>query len=461
MNVLICACLCNVQEVAQSLALEKVNQRLLGGVSTEKGNPVEMGRMKRNEGDINKLKEDYRALLSAYEAAKIEADHAKAALKEIRKLQISNSASKISTPTGPKGSQISSLSSPAHSLAEKDGMLHFVDQFESVLDEVKRQESIIKDLKDKISDRTTQNWSVVVAKASLRKQVSDAWEEAKTDLAELRRENMEHLRRIRDLEQEILLATDARDSSSRRYDLVKARYDQEIENIKEIYEAQLSALKSSSESEGLAAERRIEEAMENAANDAERRCRDEYEEYMDSMRQEIDSLQQQCQTLRHEKDVLEQEFEKFKKVKDASIDLLEQRLNVSRKTSLSGIIDRKDALRTISNVCRDDAVRAAVQEAQLERFERQKLEQDMQKLLESHEIGFENIPSNRDASQKGNRKDFQDSLTKAEAKILHLEKLLQSAEDSTDKEEIKRWQQEANQLQNEIASLTLNMPKML
>ena len=96
MNVLICACLCNVQEVAQSLALEKVNQRLLGGVSTEKGNPVEMGRMKRNEGDINKLKEDYRALLSAYEAAKIEADHAKAALKEIRKLQISNSASKLS-----------------------------------------------------------------------------------------------------------------------------------------------------------------------------------------------------------------------------------------------------------------------------------------------------------------------------------------------------------------------------
>ena len=437
-----------------------MNQRLSGGPSTGKGNQAEIGRMKMKDGDsISTLKEDYRALLSAYEAAKSEADHAKAALQELKQSQVSKSMSKVTTPSGPKGSLVSSLSSPAGSVAEKDGMLQFVDQFESVLDEVKRQENIITDLKRKIANRSTQNWNLLVAKASLREQVSDAWKEAKTDIAELRRENMEHLQRIRDLEQEILLATDARDSSSRRYDLVKARYDQEIENIKEIYEAQLSALKSSSESEGLAAERRIEEAIQNAARDAERRCTDEYEEHMALLRQEIDSLQEQCQALRHEKDVLEQEFENFKKVKDASIELLEQRLNISRKTSVPGIIDRKDALRTISNVCRDDAVRAAVQEAQLERFERQKLQQEMQDLIETHEKGFENIPSNRDTSQRFKKQDFQDSLTRADNKIRQLEKLLQGAEDSTDKEEIKRWQQEASQLQNEIVSLTLNMPK--
>jgi chromosome segregation ATPase len=438
-----------------------VSQRLSGGISTGKGNPAEIDRMKTNDGDnITKLKEDYRALLSAYEAAKSEADHAKAALQELKQVQVSKSVSKISTPSGPKGSLISSLGSPAGSFAEKDGMLQFVDQFESVLDEVKRQENIITDLKEKLSNRSTQNWSALVAKVSLRKQISDAWKEAKTDIAELTRENMEHLQRIRDLEQEIVLATDARDSSSRRYDLVKARYDQEIENIKEIYEAQLSALKSSSESEGLAAERRIEEAIQSAAIDAERRCTDEYEEQMASLRQEIDSLHEQCQALRHEKDLLEQEFENFKNVKDASIDLLEQRLNVSRKTSAPGIIDRKDALKTISNACRDDAVRAAVQEAQLERFERQKLQQEMQVLIETHDKGFENIPSNRDASMKGfKQQDLQDSLTRADNKIRRLEKLLQGAEDSTDKEEIKRWQQEANQLQNEIVSLTLHMPK--
>eukprot|EP00890_Picochlorum_soloecismus_P001749 jgi/Picsp_1/2575/NSC_00806-R1_---NA--- len=448
-----------LNEVAQSLALEKVSQRVSGGLSTGKSNPAEMGRMKMNDRDVSKLNEDYRALLSAYEAAKSEADHAKAALQELKQYQVSNSASKISTPSGLKGSLISSLSSPTSSLEEKDGMLQFVDQFESVLDEVKRQDKIIKDLKDKISDRSTQNWSVLVAKASLKKQVGDAWKEAKSDMAEMRRKNMEHLERIRDLEQDISLATDARDSSSRRYELVKARYDQEIENIKEIYEAQLSALKSSSESEGLEVERRVEEAMYNASSDAERRCREEYEEHMASLHQEIDSWQEQCQTLRHEKDVLEQEFEKFKKVKDASIDLLEQRLNVSRKSSLSGIIDRKDALTTISNVCRDDAVRAAVQEAQLERLERQKLEQEMQELIETHSKGFENIPSNRVTSQRDKKKDFQDPLTRAEEKIRHLENLLQGAEDSTDKEEIKRWQQEANQLQNEIVSLALHMPK--
>jgi len=106
-------------------------------------------------------------------------------------------------------------------------------------------------------------------------------------------------------------------------------------------------------------------------------------------------------------------------------------------------------LSRIEEACNSDAAYAALQQAKFEKLEREKIEEEMKRLI--HQQNNTTIPP---ASQ------FKSALAEAEARIDSLDKRLEMDPSSGgDAERIKaEWNSEAQKLEDEIVRLTLNQP---
>jgi hypothetical protein len=392
---------------------------------------------------MEEMQRKYQALVSAYEAAKTESRHARSALEQL-KLSMSPPGDVFSHVTTPMTAITSMSTTPNASF------LQFVDKFEAVLDESSRQETRIRELEAEKANRSHQAWNSLVAKRMMLQQSHKVWRECKDEMSRLEKENQMYLKKIEELQDDLLTTETALESSMKKQALMTERHTEEIEKLKTIYNSQVASLKSNAASFKASSDTEIQELIENATLETQEACRREYEGHARELEMEIKRLQDECQTLEQQRDRVLEDFKRFQEVKDASIALLEERLNISSQQETGRHVQRKDALSVIEEACNSDAARAALHQAKFEKSERAKMEQEMKHIVAS----TENIPPHAGAQQS---KQYRDSLRKAEAKIEELSRRLKLAETnkSVDPQEMAAWRNEADKLQRDIVNMTL------
>eukprot|EP00889_Picochlorum_renovo_P005615 jgi/Picre1/32645/NNA_007991.t1 len=370
---------------------------------------------------MEEMQRKYQALVSAYEAAKTESRHARSALEQL-KLSMSPPGDVFSHVTTP----MTANTATSMSTTPNASFLQFVDKFEAVLDESSRQETRIRELEAEKANRSHQAWNSLVAKRMMLQQSHKVWRECKDEMSRLEKENQMYLKKIEELQDDLLTAETALESSMKKQALMTE-----------------PSFKASSDIE-------IQELIENATLETQEACRREFEGHARELEMEIKRLQDECQTLEQQRDRVLEDFKRFQEVKDASIALLEERLNISSQQETGRHVQRKDALSVIEEACNSDAARAALHQAKFEKSERAKMEQEMKHIIAS----TENIPPHGGAQQS---KQYRDSLRKAEAKIEELSRRLKLAEanKSVDPQEMAAWRNEADKLQRDIVNMTL------
>lgn len=421
-------------------------QDLAQAMSTGAIGPVESQSSTR---EMQEMQRKYQALVSAYEAAKTESKHARYALEQL-KSSMSPQGDVFSRVTTP----ITANTATSMSTTPNASFLHFVDKFEAVLDESSRQESRIRELEAEKANRSQQAWNSLVAKKMMLQQSHKVWRECKNDIKRLEKNNESYLEKIQELQDELLTAETALESSMKKQALMTERHNEELVKMKNIYNSQVACLKTNSEALKASSEIEIQELIESATLETQEACRRDFEAHARELEVEIRRLQDECRTLEHQRDNVLEDFKRFREVKDASIALLEERLQISPQQEESGRpIQRKDALSVIEEACSSDAVRAVLHQAKFEKSERERLEQEMKHLISSH--SSENIPPQSGAQSK----QYRDSLRKAEAKIDELSSRLERAEasKSVDPKEMAAWRNEAERLQQDIVNMTLAM----
>lgn len=400
----------------------------------------------KNEAISKKLKyleEKYSAVVSAYEAAKMEAKQATTAYNHL-KSTLATSAH-VRSPAGPQ--------TPASVLTDSNQLLSLVNRFEEVLEESNRQEERIKELEAERGKIRQSNWATLVTKKRMLEQVRDTWDQCKGEIESLERANASHLQTIHELNDKLVAAEASLESSLRKQSLMKDRFNEDMSRLKTIYDEQISSLKRAAE-EGNLSEYRgddIEDRLQRAALEAEERCIFEYTESMKAMENEMFNLERRCHDLEEEKMAILEDFKKFQQVKNASIALLEKQLNIEHKTDEHPArVQRKDALSLIKDACNSDAAHAALQQAKYERSERERIQQELDKLIQEHHVlqqEMENVPPKRTSTQ------YRKALEETEAKIEELDRRL---EENNSEDLRRQWRDEAAMLENNIAVLALH-----
>jgi hypothetical protein len=400
----------------------------------------------KNEATAKKLKyleEKYSAVVSAYEAAKMEAKQATTAYNHL-KSTLATSAHMSS----PAGSQ-----TPASVLTDSNQLLNLVNKFEEVLEESNKQEDRIRELEAERGKVRQSNWATLVSKKCMLEQVRDVWNQCKDEIKSLKTTNSSNLQTISDLNAKLVAAEASLESSLRKQSLMKDRFNEDMSRLKSIYDEQILILRKSAEEGNLSAHRDddIEDRLQRAALETEERCIFEYTESMKTMENEINNLERRCRDLEEEKKAILEDFKKFQQVKNASIALLEKQLNIEHKTDKQpSHVQRKDALSLIEDACNSDAAHAALQQAKYERSERERIQQELDMLIQAHHAlqqEMENVPPKRTSTH------YRKALEQTEARIEELDRQL---EENKSEELRKQWHDEAAMLENNIASLALH-----
>jgi hypothetical protein len=396
------------------------------------------------ENKIKNFEEKYKSIVSAYEAAKMEARHATKALEQLKGTLHRDTAQSMLQEN------ISGATS-GPILGDSSHLLNFVSKFEEVLDESARQEHKIQELEMKQSQWASSAWSTLVAKKIIQEKSRELWSKFKGDVQSLEKANQGYKEEIQSLKQQLDTAQTSLESSIRKQDMMKDRYQEEMERTKEIFEERIALMKNKLETQDHTHTSEMQNIVDTAAIEAEDRCAMEYQTSIDSMEVEISRLRHQCKQLEDEKRAIFDDFKRFQEVKNASIELLEQRLNaLGMKTQVERkeTVKRKDALSRIEEACNSDAVYAALHQAKIEKLQREKIEEEMNKLIHNQNG---TIPASN---------QFKAALAQAEARIDSLDKRLETDPSASgDIERIKaEWNSEARKVEDEIIRLTLNQP---
>ena len=393
---------------------------------------------------VKEIEEKYNNILSAYEAAKLEARNATTALEQFKgSLQHHTSQSILQD-------EISGATS-GPLLGNASQFLNFVSKFEEVLDESARQEHKIQELEMKQSQWASSAWSTLVAKKLAREKTQELWLKFKKDIVDLEKSNENYQRDIQNLTEQLDAAQTSLESSMRRHDMMKDRFDAEMERTKEIYQERIENMRNELDIQDQSSANHLKNVVDTVAMEAEDRCALEYQQKIDDMELEISRLRHQCKKVEEEKQMIFKDFERFQEVKNASVELLEQRLNalgLTNHVERKGQVQRKDALSRIEDACNSDAAYAALQQAKFEKLERQKIEEEMNKLI--HHQSEKIAPKSR----------FKNALAEAGARIDSLDKRLECKPSTgSDIERIKaEWHSEARKVEGDIIRLVMDQP---
>lgn len=398
-----------------------------------------------NAKKLKHLEEKYNIIVSAYEAAKMEAKQATLALEQWK-----SSTHGGAPHASPHASISMATSGPI--LGDTSNILNLVNKFEEVLDESARQENKIQELELRKSQWAAASWNALVAKKLILSKTHEMSLKFRHDIQMLEEANTKHQKENEELKSELEVAHASLESAIRKHDLLKERFQEEMDQTKEIFQEQIRNLKKDLHDQDTLSADQIQDMIDNAAIQAEDQCAFEYQGKIDTMEEEITKLQTRCQELQAEKDKVEENFKRFQEVKNASIELLEQRLNiVGSHTTPKGQVKRKDALSRIEDACNSDAANAALQQAKFEKLTREKLEQEMQRMIQAHQqMTDENIPA---------KYQFKTALAEADARIEALDKrLLLENTGKADTERIKAdWYSDARKVEDGIVQMTFNL----
>ena len=221
--------------------------------------------------------------------------------------------------------------------------------------------------------------------------VAAVWEEARLQIAELQVGRAKQAQRAAEFAERVSALESERDELLQRLEAVRDVHERQLQHAAELHAAQLAVATAAADVERQETLRRGEAAALAAAAAGEQRARVDLGDSVDNARRALEEAQRLCARLRTERDAVHAEFVKYREVKAAEVQLLEQRLGIF--TPISENSDDPDptsvemvdtstsdveiaaAAGKIAAACRADAVAAALREAKMERSHRMQLQQ--------------------------------------------------------------------------------------
>jgi chromosome segregation ATPase len=234
-------------------------------------------------------------------------------------------------------------------------------------------------------------------------QVASARAEARNEIKALEMKSAKHAQRADALAQKVSELEKEQEELLNRLDGVRDVHKQQLEHSAQLHAAQLAVM--SAETEAHRQEMLRHSVAEAAA--AEQRAYEDVKDRVESARRALEEAQRTCGQLRDERDAVHAEFIKYRQIKTAEVQLLEQRLGIFSKlnqangdsydgtntgegvnaftegqaglgpASFSEEVHIATAAGQIAGACRADAVAAALREAKLERSHRLQLQESL------------------------------------------------------------------------------------
>ncbi|KAL4539203.1 hypothetical protein Ndes2526B_g02539 [Nannochloris sp. 'desiccata'] len=238
-------------------------------------------------------------------------------------------------------------------------------------------------------------------------QVASARAEARNEIKALEMKSAKHAQRADALARKVSELEKAQEELVNRLEAVKEIHQQQLEHSAQLHAAQLAAMSAETEARRQEILRHSDAAALAAAVAAEQRAYEDVKDRVESARRALEEAQRLCGQLRNERDAVHAEFTKYRQIKTAEVQLLEQRLGIFSKlneadgdnvdgsntgedanafkegqaglgpASFSEEVKIASAAGQIAGACRADAVAAALREAKLERSHRLQLQNSL------------------------------------------------------------------------------------
>ncbi len=279
------------------------------------------------------------------------------------------------------------------------GLGTLLDGMDALLSDTLKMSQRIKELEaaaeKQAADRLNtveQRWNALTAGVLRCQHVAAARAEARNEIKALEMKSAKHAQRADALAEKVAFLEKEHDELIQRLEAVRGIHKQQLDHSAQLHAAQLAAI--SAETEALRQElhRHKDAAALTAAAAAEQRI---YEDNItDSARRAVEDAQRICAQLRNERDAVHAEFIRYRDIKTAELQLLEQRLGIfstkiaddndnnaldghTGSGSFSEEVKIATAVGQIAGACRADAVAAALREAKLERSHRIQLQESL------------------------------------------------------------------------------------
>lgn len=333
--------------------------------------------------------------------------------------------------------------------------------------------------------KTTQDrWNGFTAGVLRCQQVATARAEARNEIKALKLKSSKHAQRADALAQKVSELEKEQKELLTRLDGVRDVHKQQLEHSAQLHAAQLAAMSAETEAHRQEMLRHSEQGAHAAAAAAEQRAYADVKDRVESARRALEEAQRTCGQLRNERDAVHAEFIKYRQIKTAEVQLLEQRLGIFSKlhqaegdnvdgsnigevandylegqaglgpASFSDEVKIATAAGQIAGACRADAVAAALREAKLERSHRLQLQESLAttQAAEKRAVVAAKAVEKEVASL---RRRLVESTIGSEHQVKELKNKLEMSknESRTAEEKVEKYTAEVEQLSRRIADL--------
>ncbi|KAG7673984.1 hypothetical protein NADE_004328 [Nannochloris sp. 'desiccata'] len=288
-----------------------------------------------------------------------------------------------------------------------DGMDALLSDAFSMGERIKELESAAQKQAEHRAKTTQDRWNGFTAGVLRCQQVASARAEARNEIKALEMKSAKHAQRADALARKVSELEKAQEELVNRLEAVKEIHQQQLEHSAQLHAAQLAAMSAETEARRQEILRHSDAAALAAAVAAEQRAYEDVKDRVESARRALEEAQRLCGQLRNERDAVHAEFTKYRQIKTAEVQLLEQRLGIFSKlneadgdnvdgsntgedanafkegqaglgpASFSEEVKIASAAGQIAGACRADAVAAALREAKLERSHRLQLQNSL------------------------------------------------------------------------------------
>lgn len=350
--------------------------------------------LEESQGECRKLLESLHRLDKDQQAWEDQVNAKVATLQaqlEASTLQRGKNKGWADTPSNASPGRQSSV--PAH---VPPGLGPLLDGLDTLLGDAAAMEERLRDLEaaavqaeNERAQETQLRWEEMSTGLLRTRDIAAVWEEARKEMASLEAGRAKQAQRAAELAEKVAEMEQEREELMHRLEAVREVHERQLQHAAELHAAQLAAAAAAANADRHEALRQGEAAALAAAAAGEQRARQDLGDSVDNARRALEEAQRLCARLRTERDAVHGEFIKYREVKAAEIQLLEQRLGIFVQSDTengtdsaplevpSGTSDVEIATAAgqIAAACRADAVAAALREAKMERSHRLQLHQ--------------------------------------------------------------------------------------
>jgi len=258
-----------------------------------------------------------------------------------------------------------------------DGLLADAAAMEERLHQLEGQAAEAAELR---SAAAQNRWQGLTVAAACAQGAAAAWAGARADVTAAEQRCAEHAQRAKQLAEHVRQLEAENTELCRRLDAMRALHDEQSSRMAELHAAQLAAAEAKLHAQKQELNRHADAAVAAAVAAAEAHTKERVGQGLEDALRELEGCQRECVRLRAERDAAYAEFKRFREIKAAEVQLLEQRLGLENGVS-SNAADADEAEMLvaaasgeIAAACRADAVAAALREAKLERKHRMEVQ---------------------------------------------------------------------------------------